>query len=304
VSSSTARKLLSLKLMVGSTPTKCYRILGVEVCFKLEYANPTGSHKDRIAVYMIEAAIREQGSLDCVAEVSSGNTATSVAWAAGVLGLKSILFVEKRASEVKKSFIRYLGGILVEIGDEGLSRQEAIEEAARQGCLLLDQNSNEYNHLAHYEGTGVELLHDMNGDIDVFVMGIGTGGTITGVGRRLKEELGNTLVVGVTPKGSAIAGGGGADFIEGLSSKTVPPLFNRYRRYVDRIVEVGEREAIEGVGLVRKLTGLLPGPSTGAAFQALRKLVEDGVVDRGSKAAIIVADRASRYLGLLARLGG
>ncbi len=293
-------RLRLLRSLVGRTPLRCFRLGWAELCVKIEYGNPTGSHKDRIAVNMLSALIRSEGVRKggCVAEISSGNTAAAVAWAARLLGLKPVLFVEKTASEVKKLIIRSMGGEIVEIGDELLTRDEAVEEAERRGCILLDQMSNEYNHLAHYEGTGVEILEQTHWDLDAFVMGVGTGGTVTGVGRRLKEELGSTLVAAVTPAGSPLdtsSNGQERDSIEGLASHSVPPLFERHRSVVDRVVAVRSREALAGIVELLRETGIAAGPSTGAAFVAARRLVEEGVLDRGSRIVILAADSLTRY---------
>ncbi len=301
------RVLARLQSLVGWTPVHCAEHpLGFRLCVKLEYGNPTGSHKDRIALYMLRAALRE-GKVQpggFVAEVSSGNTAAAVAWAASLAGIRPLLFVEKTASPVKKSLIRLMGGELVEIGDEGLTRDWAREEAERRGCFFLDQMDNPYNMLAHYETTGRELLHQLHGRVDAFVMGVGTGGTVTGVGRRLREELGNTLVAAVAPKGSPVAGGPGAgEGIEGLAAGSTPGLFRRYAAgVVDRVVEVSLREALRGVLRLYRLAGILAGPSTGAALAAAEMLAEQGAIDRGSTVAIVAADSLTRYPGLLEEL--
>lgn len=289
-------RLEKLSRIVGSTPTRCFQLGRYRLCVKLEYVNPTGSHKDRIALYMIRSAV-ERGDLGpggCVAEVSSGNTATSVAWIAWSLGLRPTLFVERMASNTKKSLVRMLGGEVVEIGDEGLSRDWARERAEELGCLLLDQTSNEYNHLAHYETTGVEIVEQV-GRVDAFLMGVGTGGTVTGVARRLRESQGSTLVVAVTPRGSRLAGGEGGDTIEGLASRSVPPLYERHRALVDTVVEVSGREALMGVEALASATGLLAGPSTGAAFAAASRLILERAIDPGSTVVIIAADSLARY---------
>jgi len=293
-------RLARLLSLTGATRLRCATLGSMELCVKLEYSNPTGSHKDRIALYMLKGAIAE-GLLSpggCVAEISSGNTAAAVAWAASFLGLRPLLFVEKRASSIKKNLIRSLGGEIIEIGDEGLTRDWAREEAERRGCLLLDQMDNDYNMLAHYETTGLELVHQTSGRLDAFVMGVGTGGTVTGAGRRLKEVLGNTLVAAVTPRGSPLAGGDGAeaDEIEGLVSRSIPGLVERYGRgIIDRVVEVSFPEALRGVRRLLRSVGVAVGPSTGAALVAAEKLVEAGIIDRGARVAIIAADSLARY---------
>jgi len=285
-----------LKRIIGATPTKCFRIGSFNLCIKLEYANPAGSHKDRIALYMIRGAVEsgELGPGGCVAEVSSGNTATSVAWLAHVLGLKSILFVERAASEVKKRLIRMFGAEIIYVETEGTGRKEARDKLRGTDCIFLDQMSNDMNHLAHYEMTASEIISSV-ATVDAFVMGVGTAGTVTGVGRRLYEVYGHTLTAAVTPAGSALAGGSGRDHIEGLVSDFVPDLYNRYGKYVERVIEVSSREAVAGIAAILKATGLLVGPSTGAAFVAATKLIEEGKLDRNSTIVIVAADHLTRY---------
>ncbi|MHA1589407.1 MAG: PLP-dependent cysteine synthase family protein, partial [Candidatus Njordarchaeales archaeon] len=213
-----------------------------DVYVKLEYLNPTGSHKDRIAYYMIRDAI-EKGLMDeggCVVEASSGNTAISVAWISSLFGLRAILVVERGASKVKVDAIRALGGEVV------FSDPEECVEVARRiaeegSCVFLDQRDNEANVRAHYETTGPEILEAL-GNVDAFVMGIGTGGTMCGVGKYLREKLGDKdLIVGVVPRGSIVVSpeATNRDIIEGLATYTVSGILKRYRHLIDRIVEVG-----------------------------------------------------------------
>ena len=293
-----ASRLLGL---VGNTPLRCWRLEGFELCVKLEYANPTGSHKDRIAVYMLRG-LAEEGFLEpggCVAEISSGNTAAAVAWASRLLGLRARLYVEGKISPLKVGLIRYFGGEVVEIERGPEARARAVEDMEARGCVYLNQSGNEYNWRAHYETTGREILEQTGYDVDAFVMGAGTGGTVTGVGERLKEALGSTLVVAVTPKGSRLAGGPGADVIEGLASTDIPSLIEAHRRVIDRLLEVSSREALEGVKTLLALTGVAAGPSTGAALEGALRLLEEGVLDGRPRIAIIAADHLSRYPHLL-----
>jgi cysteine synthase A len=295
--------LEKLKRIIGSTPTKCFRLGSYNLCVKLEYANPAGSHKDRIALYMVKGAVEsgEVGPEGCIAEVSSGNTATSVAWVANILGLKSVLFVERSASEVKKRLIRMFGGKIIEVETEGTGRVSAREKVREMGCFFLDQMSNEMNHLAHYETTAVEIMSDVP-TVDAFVMGVGTAGTVTGVGRRLREVYGSTLTAAVTPAGSALAGGSGRDHIEGLVSDFVPDLYSRYSKYVERVVEVSSSEAITGIAALLRSTGLLVGPSTGAAFVAATKLIAEGKLDPKSTIVIVAADHLTRYPDIIPKV--
>jgi cysteine synthase A len=172
--------------------------------------------------------------------------------------------------------------------------KEAREKLRGTDCIFLDQMSNDMNHLAHYEMTASEIISSV-ATVDAFVMGVGTAGTVTGVGRRLYEVYGHTLTAAVTPAGSALAGGSGRDHIEGLVSDFVPDLYNRYGKYVERVIEVSSREAVAGIAAILKATGLLVGPSTGAAFVAATKLIEEGKLDRNSTIVIVAADHLTRY---------
>ena len=296
-----------LGALVGWTPIRCFRLWGIELCVKLEYVNPTGSHKDRAVISMLRS-LAEEGLLEpggCVAEISSGNTAAALAWASRLLGLRAVLYVDRGVSPLKVSLIRALGGEVVEYGVTVRDREAALDDMERRGCVYLDQAGNDANWRAHYEGTGREIVHQLNASIDAFVMGAGTGGTLTGVGSRLKEEVGSTLVVGITPRGSRVAGGpGGVDVIEGLASYNAPRLLEARRSVVDRLVEVSSQEAVEGVAALLDSTGIAAGHSTGAAVAAVKALVEEGAIERGSRVAIVAADHLSRYPWLLDALAG
>ncbi len=302
MTSSLYNRLNVLLKMVGNTRIKCLNIDSVDVCIKLEYENPTGSHKDRVALYMIKGLI-DRGNIkegECVAELSSGNTAVSVAWAASFLGLRSLLMVEKYASQVKKNLIRLYGGSLFLV-EKDINLNKAKEIAEERGCVFLNQYGNEDNFYAHYETTGKEILEQTKRKITHFIMGIGTGGTITGVGTKLKEELGNVEVIGVVPKGSALSTNniGKPETIEGLMSLKVPELYTRHKNVIDKIVDVAFNEALKGIKMVYRNFSLLPGPSTGASFTALLKLIDEGHIEKGSFVAIIAADRLTRYPNLV-----
>jgi cysteine synthase A len=293
-----------LESLVGWTPLRCFRLWGLELCVKLEYANPTGSHKDRAVVSMLRS-LAEEGLLEpggCVAEISSGNTGAALAWAAGLLGLRAVLYVDRGVSPLKLSLIRALGGEVVEYGVTPEDRAAAVEDMERRGCVYLDQAGSEANWRAHYEGTGREIIHQMHGRVDAFVMGAGTGATLTGVGSRLREDLGSPLVVGVTPRGSRVAGGPGVDVIEGLATHNVPSLLQAHRRVVDLVLEVSSEEALEGVAALLRSTGVAAGHSTGAAVAAVRRLAEEGRLEPGSRVVIVAADHLSRYPAIMERL--
>ncbi len=280
---------------------------GARILVKLEYFNPTGSHKDRIALYMLRDAL-ERGLIEpggVVVEASSGNTAVSVAWAARLLGLKAVIVVPRSTSSIKIGLLRVLGARVYMV--DRANMDEMVEEARRLaeklGGYYLSQFENPANPRAHYETTAPELLVQAGGRIDVFVMGVGTGGTITGVGRFLREKLGGKVrIVAVVPRGSPIAGGPGgdkADRIEGLAGDYKRPA-NLDMSVVDEIVEVSAAEAEKTALLLAREEGILAGPSTGAALSvALRiakRLENDAVV------ATIAADSIQRYPWLLERI--
>ncbi len=292
----------SIRDLIGNTPiVKLRRLAGggaAEVYVKLEYLNPTGSHKDRIAYYMIRDA-EEKGLIkpgDTVVEASSGNTAISVAWVSSLLGYRAEIFVEKGTSQVKIELMKALGAKVVE-AEEGSYAEAARRYAEEHGYLFLNQYENEANVRAHYETTGPEIYRQLEGRIDAFVMGIGTSGTISGVGRFLKEKLGEQVrIVGVVPRGSKIVGGRAAERIEGLASDIVPGIWRRYGYIVDEVIEVGFDEALQTMKTLLRDEGILGGLSTGANVYAAMRVAEKltkGVV------ATIAPDTILRYPHLL-----
>lgn len=297
-------ELEALSKLIGGTPLLRLRRIapeGAEIYLKLEYTNPGGSHKDRIAYYMIRDAV-EKGLLrrgDPVIEVSSGNTATAIAWIASRLGLRPMLILEPEVSEVREMALRLLGAETVRIESEEEQFRRAEEMAEEMGGVFLNQFENEANIKAHYETTGPEILEQMNRDIDAFVMGIGTGGTIIGVGRRLKEEIGSVRIIGVVPRGSALLHGEARheDRIGGLSKVIKPRFYIENRHIVDQVIEVSQAMAIETVRRLAAMEGLLVGPSTGAAVHAAVKVAEE--FGEGCRLVAIAADSLFRYPQLL-----
>ncbi|HDI52877.1 MAG TPA: cysteine synthase family protein [Candidatus Bathyarchaeota archaeon] len=297
-------ELEALSKLIGGTPLLRLRRIapeGVEIYLKLEYTNPGGSHKDRVAYYMIRDAV-EKGLLrrgDPVIEVSSGNTATAIAWIASRLGLRPMLILEPEVSEVREMALRLLGAETVRIESEEEQFRRAGEMAEEMGGVFLNQFENEANIKAHYETTGPEILEQMNRDIDAFVMGIGTGGTIIGVGRRLKEEIGSVRIIGVVPRGSALVHEEARyeDRIGGLSKVIKPRFYIENRHIVDQVIEVSQAMAIETVRRLAALEGLLVGPSTGAAVHAAIEVAEE--LGEGCRLVTIAADSLFRYPQLL-----
>lgn len=274
--------------LIGRTPMiKLSRLSppNVSVFVKLEYLNPTGSHKDRIALYMIKDAM-ERGLLkpgDYLVEASSGNTALSVAWLSSLLGFKPILVVNENVSPNKVNMIRALGGEVVVAPyvpeDHPQSKYNlALRISKERGIPYLNQMANEANVRAHYETTAREIFEDLNGDVDYFVMGIGTCGTLAGVGKFLKERLGNKVkVVGVVPKGSKVIHqfNDGGDYIEGLVSEKVPEIYLKYKDIIDYVIEVSYEESIKTLAALIRFEGILGGPSTGANVCASLKIAKE-----------------------------
>lgn len=288
--------------LVGNTPLVEIRSVrlenGCRLFAKLEYFNPTGSHKDRIALYMVRGAIRRFGLKpgDYIVEASSGNTAISVAFVARRLGLKPVIVIPKSTSKEKVRILEFLGAEIM-FGDEDPTSESyyirIAESVARErNTVFLNQYANPDNALAHYETTAREIWEQMNGDIDAFVMGVGTGGTITGVGRFLKERRQGVKIVAVTPKGSKLAGGVGEDRIEGLLHKDVPPLLDR--TVIDRVVEVSYREALEMALHLAREEGILAGISSGANIVGAIKISRE--LPKNSKIVTIIADSIFRYI--------
>ncbi|HDD34117.1 MAG TPA: cysteine synthase family protein [Thermofilaceae archaeon] len=286
--------------LVGKTPM--VRVLESEsgkLLVKLEYLNPTGSHKDRVAVYMIRSAV-EEGLLKpggLVVEASSGNTGISVAWVAGLLGYRACIVVEEEASEAKLEVLKALGAEVIRAPLVPLSHPDHPRNVARRiaeerGGVYLNQFENDANWRAHYETTGPEIWEQCGGLIDAFVMGVGTGGTLTGVGRYLKERR-DVRVVAVVPKGSPLAGGERGDYIEGLASTTTPSLLDL--KVVDEIIEVSLEDALRHMVLLARKHGILAGPSSGANYCASLRVLKE----YGGSVVTLAADSIFRYSDLL-----
>jgi len=299
---------VDLLSLIGNTPLVELKKLrprgGARIFVKLEYLNPTGSHKDRIALYMIRDAL-ERGLVKpggYVVEASSGNTGISVAFVARLMGLKPVIVVPRETSVIKVRLMKMLGAEVV-FGDPDPSSPNNIRALAKRlaeerGGVYLDQHSNPANARAHYETTAREIWDALKGEVHAFVMGVGTGGTITGVGRFLKERRRDVLVVAVTPRGSALVGGQGLERIEGLSSKDVPELYDP--EIVDRVIEVSLREAVEMCTKLARLEGIIGGPSTGANVVAAIEIAKELGEDRN--VVTLAPDSMMRYIEILQSL--
>lgn len=294
--------------LIGNTPLVELKhvkpVNGCKIFVKLEYLNPTGSHKDRIALYMIKDAI-ERFNLkegDVVVEASSGNTAISVTFVAKKFGLTPVIVIPKNTSRNKIALLKIMGAEIIE-GDEDPNSSNyyiklAKEIAAKRRGIFLNQYANPANARAHYETTAVEIWNQLGGAIDAFVMGVGTGGTITGVGSFLKERKKDVLIVAVTPRGSKLAGGPGIDRIEGLLHKDIPPLLNL--SIVDKVIEVSYDEAVDMSLRLAKEEGILCGVSSGANVAAALRISRE--LKPGCIIVTLIADSIFRYLDIVAHV--
>jgi cysteine synthase len=266
---------------------------------KLEGANPGGSIKDRTALGMVLDAER-RGVLPpggTIVEPTSGNTGIGLAQVAAARGYKLILCLPSSMSDERKRTLRAYGAVLV-LTDPERRMLAAIEEAerisARTGAWLPNQFTNPANPLIHHQTTGPELFAQIDGRIDAFVYGSGTGGTISGVGRYLKEQRADTLVVAVEPARSPVLSGGqrGHHDFQGMGPGFVPANFDR--SVVDRVVKAWEEDAFPLARRLAREEGLFVGMSSGAIVWAALELARE--LGEGHRIATISPDSGARYL--------
>ncbi len=269
----------------------------VHLYAKLEMFNPGGSVKDRLGRYLIEAALKD-GRLKpggTVIEPTAGNTGIGLALAAVGRGIRVVLVVPEHFSKEKQALMRALGGEVVNTPRDG-GMAAAIDEAHRLaedcGGYVPQQFENADNPEAHYRSTGPELYEQLDGRIDVLVAGAGTGGTLTGVARYVKEQRSGVKVVLVQPEGSVFAGGpAGRHRVEGIGNDFVPKTLDM--SLVDEIETVADEDAFAAVARLGRECGLLVGSSSGAAYvAALRQAKRLG----SGNIATIFVDSSERYL--------
>jgi cysteine synthase A len=275
---------------------------GVELFAKLEAFNPGGSVKDRIGVAMIEAAEAEgriEPGRTTIVEATSGNTGIALAFVCAAKGYELVLTLPQGMSRERESLLR-LYGARVDITESMGGMAEAVEAAramARSGeAFLPDQFSNPANPEAHRRTTGPEIERALDGRVDVLVAGVGTGGTITGVGEYLREHVNPQLrVVAVEPAGSAVLSGGapGPHRIQGIGAGFVPPVLNR--ELIDEVMAVSDDDAIQTAWTCARRVGLLAGISCGAAMWAALRLAEREE-SRGKRIVVIMPDSGERYV--------
>ena len=297
----------SISELVGRTPmlelTNYERenALNARIAAKLEYLNPAGSAKDRIALNMLNDA-EEKGLIGpgaVIIEPTSGNTGIGLAAVAASRGYKVILTMPDTMSEERKSLLRAYGAQLVLTeGAKGMTGAIEKAEALKKeipGSLIAGQFVNPANPAAHYATTGPEIWEDTDGQVDIFVAGAGTGGTISGVGRYLKEKNPNVKVVAVEPASSPLLSGGqaGPHGLQGIGANFVPDTLDL--SVIDEIIPVTEEEAYAAGRAMARKEGVLVGITSGAAIHAAAMLARREE-NRGRLIVALLPDTGDRYL--------
>ncbi len=293
--------------LVGRTPLvrlgaiSAIYSLKADLLAKVEYFNPAGSVKDRVALAMVQDAER-RGIISpgaTIIEPTSGNTGVGLALVAAVRGYRLILTMPETMSIERRKLLKARGAeIVLTPGAEGMAG--AIAKANElhvsiPGSVILGQFSNPANPLAHKAGTALEILEDTGGAVDIFVAGVGTGGTITGVGRGLKSRKSSVWTVAVEPASSSVLSGGsaGAHKLQGIGAGFVPDNFDR--SVVDEIIPVSNEEAFAAARELSAAEGLLVGITSGAALSAAIK-VASREENAGKTIVVLLPDTGERYL--------
>jgi cysteine synthase A len=290
--------------LIGETPlVKLNRIVGktdADVYLKLEFFNPGGSVKDRIALSMIEEA-EKRGELkpgSTILEPTSGNTGIGLAMVAAAKGYRAVLVMPDTMSVERRNLLRAYGAELVLTpGAEGM--KGAIQKAKEiheqhPDYFVPQQFENPDNVKAHFENTAREIVEQTGGELDAFVAGIGTGGTITGVGRVLKEKYPHVHVVAVEPSNSPVLSGGkpGPHKIQGIGAGFVPKILDT--EIYDEVLQVDNEEAFEWARRAAREEGILVGISSGAAIASAVKIARR--LGEGKKVVAVVPSNGERYL--------
>jgi cysteine synthase len=291
--------------LVGDTPivqlTRLIDGLDIELFAKLEAFNPGGSVKDRIGVAMIDAAEREgliEPGRTTIVEATSGNTGIALAFVCAAKGYDLVLTLPEGMSRERESLLR-LYGATVQVTESLGGMNEAVDAAralaTRSNVFLPDQFSNPANPEIHRRATGPELWEALDGRIDVFVAGVGTGGTVTGVGEFLKARNPNCRVVAVEPRSSPVLSGGrpGPHKIQGIGAGFIPAVLNC--DLLDEVIAVEDEDAIETARRLAREEGVLAGMSCGAAVWAALQ-IGARPESRGARIATILPDSGERYV--------
>ena len=296
-----------LTQLVGNTPLlelSAYnqsKSLAATIIGKLEYFNPAGSVKDRVALAMIEAAERD-GTLTpgaTIIEPTSGNTGVGLAFVSAVKGYKLILTMPDSMSIERRNLVKAYGATVdLTPGKDGMKGAIARANELKSqipGSVILQQFENPANPAAHYATTGLEIWRDTDGQVDILVGGIGTGGTVSGAGRRLKEFNPNIKVVAAEPASSPVLSGGqpGPHKIQGIGAGFVPKTYDG--AVIDEVITIDNDDAILTSRQLAATEGLLVGISAGASVAAARQLAQRPE-NKGKKIVAILPDTGERYL--------
>lgn len=294
--------------LIGKTPllkvNNYMKQAGVEdavILAKLEYLNPAGSVKDRVALSMVEQAEKE-GRLKpgaTIIEPTSGNTGIGLACVAAAKGYKTILTLPDTMSVERRNLLKAYGAQLV-LTDGSLGMKGAILKAEElqkeiEGSVIMGQFDNPYNPVAHEKTTGPEIWEDTDGGVDIFVAGVGTGGTITGIGKYLKSKNPNVKIVGFEPENSAVLSGkqAGPHKLQGIGAGFVPAVLET--SIYDEIITVSDEDAFTAGRAIARTEGVLVGITSGAAMHAATVLAKRPE-NKGKTIVALLPDSGDRYL--------
>ena len=290
--------------MFGNTPlVRINKIMdgaGAEVLAKLEFYNPTSTVKDRLGIAIIDAAERS-GQLkpgDTIVEATSGNTGIAIAMVAAARGYKAILTMPESVSLERRTLLRAFGATLILTpATEGMTGavSKSEEIGKETGAVLVRQFENEANPEIHRKTTAMEIWNDTDGEVAALVAGVGTGGTITGTGQRLKELNPNIKVFAVEPAASPLLTGGaaGSHPLQGIGANFIPPILDR--NVYDEVIDVPSEEAIKYARRAGTEEGILAGISSGAALWAAAQVAKREEF-KGKKVVVIIPSFGERYL--------
>ncbi len=294
--------------LIGKTPllkvNNYMKQAGVEdavILAKLEYLNPAGSVKDRVALSMVEQAEKE-GRLKpgaTIIEPTSGNTGIGLASVAAAKGYKTILTLPDTMSVERRNLLKAYGAQLV-LTEGALGMKGAIAKAEElqkeiEGAVIMGQFDNPYNPVAHEKTTGPEIWEDTDGGVDIFVAGVGTGGTITGIGKYLKSKNPNIKIVGFEPENSAVLSGkqAGPHKLQGIGAGFVPTVLDT--SIYDEIITVADEDAFTAGRAIARTEGVLVGITSGAAMHAAT-MIAKRPENKGKTIVALLPDSGDRYL--------